>query len=231
MTPKLLGLHHVTATVDDAQADLDFCIELLGMRLVKKTVNFDNHNVYHFYYGTELGAPGTIWTTFPYKGYGVRVGSKGSGQVVATSFSVPAFSMAFWRDRLKTAKVRDRRARSAFRRRGDSLRRSLGVDRRADCLQARRTAAVDRRRRRRERSDPRHPQRHHAGQERRRNDRVHVQDARLSRLSSKAGKRTRMVAGTRCAGPLHRCRGGFLGQARHQRSRHRASRRDGDRDS
>jgi glyoxalase family protein len=105
MTPKILGLHHVTATVDDAQADLDFCTELLGLRLVKKTVNFDNHNVYHFYYGTEVGAPGTIWTTFPYKGYGVRVGSKGSGQVVATSFSVPAFSMAFWRDRLKTAKV------------------------------------------------------------------------------------------------------------------------------
>jgi glyoxalase family protein len=105
MTPAILGLHHVTATVDDAQEDLDFCIELLGMRLVKKTVNFDNHSVYHFYYGTELGAPGTIWTTFPYKGYGVRVGSKGSGQVVATSFSVPAFSMAFWRDRLKTANV------------------------------------------------------------------------------------------------------------------------------
>ena len=105
MPPSIVGLHHVTATVDEAQADLDFCIDLLGLRLVKKTVNFDNHNVYHFYYGTELGAPGTIWTTFPYHGYGVRAGSKGSGQVVATSFSVPAFSMAFWRDRLKTAKV------------------------------------------------------------------------------------------------------------------------------
>lgn len=105
MVPKILGLHHVTATVDDAQADLDFCIELLGLRLVKKTVNFDNHNVYHFYYGDEAGHPGTIWTTFPYKGYGVRVGSKGTGQVVATSFAVPEFSMAFWRDRLKTAKI------------------------------------------------------------------------------------------------------------------------------
>jgi len=105
MLPRILGLHHVTATVDDAQADLDFCIELLGLRLVKKTVNFDNHNVYHFYYGDEVGHPGTIWTTFPYKGYGVRVGSKGSGQVVATSFSVPAFSLAFWRDRLKAAKI------------------------------------------------------------------------------------------------------------------------------
>ena len=92
MAHRILGLHHVTATVDDAQADLDFCLELLGLRLVKKTVNFDNHNVYHFYYGNEHGEPGTIWTTFPYKGYGVRVGEKGAGQVVVTAFSVPAGS-------------------------------------------------------------------------------------------------------------------------------------------
>lgn len=101
MTHKILGLHHVTATVDDAQQDLDFCLDLLGMRLVKKTVNFDNHHVYHFYYGTEHGAPGTIWTTFPYKGHDVRIGAKGAGQVVTTSFSVPAASLGFWRDRLK----------------------------------------------------------------------------------------------------------------------------------
>jgi glyoxalase family protein len=100
MVHPILGLHHVTATVDDAQADLDFCLDLLGMRLVKKTVNFDNHDVYHFYYGTERGAPGTIWTTFPYKGRGVRVGAKGAGQVVSTSFSVPAASLDFWRRRL-----------------------------------------------------------------------------------------------------------------------------------
>ena len=105
MTPKILGLHHVTATVDEAQADLDFCIELLGLRLVKKTVNFDNHNVYHFYYGTEVGTPGTIWTTFPYKGYGVRVGAKGAGQVVTTVFSVPVGSLEFWRDRLRHSSV------------------------------------------------------------------------------------------------------------------------------
>ena len=105
MTPSILGLHHVTATVDEAQADLDFCIELLGMRLVKKTVNFDNHNVYHFYYGNERGEPGTIWTTFPYKGYGVRVGAKGAGQVVTTVFAVPVGSLEFWRHRLRTAGV------------------------------------------------------------------------------------------------------------------------------
>jgi glyoxalase family protein len=105
MPPRILSLHHVTATVDDPQADLDFCIELLGMRLVKKTVNFDNHNVYHFYYGDEAGNPGTIWTTFPYKGYGVRVGAKGAGQVVTTVFSVPVGSLEFWRNRLRHASV------------------------------------------------------------------------------------------------------------------------------
>jgi glyoxalase family protein len=96
----ILGLHHVTATVDDAQDDLDFCLDALGLRLVKKTVNFDNHFVYHFYYGDERGTPGTIWTTFPYKGHGVRVGAKGAGQVTVTSFSVPTGSLDFWRLRL-----------------------------------------------------------------------------------------------------------------------------------
>src|SRR5918993_2029014 len=99
--PRILGLHHVTATVDDAQADLDFSLEQLGLRLVKKTVNFDNHNVYHFYYGNESGEPGTIWTTFPYKGHGVRVGMKGAGQVVTTCFSVPVGSLEAWRNRFR----------------------------------------------------------------------------------------------------------------------------------
>ena len=82
---QVLGLHHVTATVDAAQADLDFYVGLLGLRLVKKTVNFDNHHVYHFYYGDERGTPGTIWTTFPYSGRGVPVGRKGHGQIIATA--------------------------------------------------------------------------------------------------------------------------------------------------
>ncbi|HXT71608.1 MAG TPA: ring-cleaving dioxygenase [Vicinamibacterales bacterium] len=114
MTHPILGLHHVTATVDDAQADLDFCLNVLGMRLVKKTVNFDNRSVYHFYYGTERGAPGTIWTTFPYKGKGVRVGVKGAGQVVATSFSVPASSLGFWAQRLRDQNVETREATGRF---------------------------------------------------------------------------------------------------------------------
>jgi glyoxalase family protein len=93
----ILGLHHVTATVDEAQDDLDFCLEGLGLRLVKKTVNFDNHHVYHFYYGDQRGTPGTIWTTFPYSGRGVPVGKKGAGQVTVTSFSVPIGAFDFWR--------------------------------------------------------------------------------------------------------------------------------------
>jgi glyoxalase family protein len=96
----ILGLHHVTATVDEAQPDLDFCLNALGLRLVKKTVNFDNHFVYHFYYGDGRGAPGTIWTTFPYAGRGVAVGKKGAGQVTVTSFSVPVGSLDGWRARL-----------------------------------------------------------------------------------------------------------------------------------
>jgi glyoxalase family protein len=100
MKHPILGLHHVTATVDDAQDDLDVCLDALGLRLVKKTVNFDNHHVYHFYYGDERGTPGTIWTTFPYKGRGVPVGKDGAGQITTTAFSVPAGSLEFWRRRL-----------------------------------------------------------------------------------------------------------------------------------
>jgi glyoxalase family protein len=105
MAATILGLHHVTATVAEAQPDLDFCLERLGLRLVKKTVNFDNHDVYHFYYGNQHGAPGTIWTTFPYAGRGVRVGTKGAGQVVATAFSVPADSLDLWRRRFAAAGI------------------------------------------------------------------------------------------------------------------------------
>ena len=81
---------------------------------MKKTVNFDNPFVYHFYYGTERGVPGTIWTTFPYKGHGVRPGTKGAGQVVATSFSVPAASLGFWQRRLQERGVSAREVQGRF---------------------------------------------------------------------------------------------------------------------
>ena len=105
MEDILGSLHHVTATVDDAQADLDFATQLLGLRLVKKTVNFDNSGVYHFYYGDERGTPGTIWTTFPYRGKGVPPGVHGAGQITATSFSVPPGSLPFWKARFEARGV------------------------------------------------------------------------------------------------------------------------------
>jgi len=103
MDNVIRGLHHVTATTNDAQQDLDFYVKALGVRLVKKTVNFDNHNVYHFYYGDERGTPGTLMTTFPYKGRGVPVGTQGAGQITATAFSVPSGSLGSWKDRLEDA--------------------------------------------------------------------------------------------------------------------------------
>jgi len=103
MQSPVVSLHHVTATADDAQSDLDCYEDAFGLRLVKQTVNFDNHNVFHFYYGDERGTPGTIWTTFPYRGHGVRIGTKGAGQITATTFSVPAGSLDTWRSRLRDA--------------------------------------------------------------------------------------------------------------------------------
>ena len=96
----ILGIHHVTAVASDPLRNVDFYAGILGLRLVKRTVNFDYHHVHHFYYGTERGAPGMIWTTFPYKDRGVRVGAKGAGQVTVTSFSVPPGAFQFWRARL-----------------------------------------------------------------------------------------------------------------------------------
>jgi glyoxalase family protein len=105
MDHPIRGLHHVTATVSDAQEDLDFAVGAVGLRLVKRTVNFDNHSVYHFYYGDERGTPGTIWTTFPYKGQGVPVGVKGLGQITVTSFSVPKGSLDAWRERFESRRL------------------------------------------------------------------------------------------------------------------------------
>ncbi len=99
----ITGIHHVTATVDDAREDYEFYTTLLGLRLVKKTVNFDDHDVYHFYYGNEQGTPGTIMTTFPYGRKGVRKGVRGTGQVAVTTFSVPAGALPFWKVRLQAA--------------------------------------------------------------------------------------------------------------------------------
>jgi glyoxalase family protein len=114
MDHPVRSLHHVTATVDEAQQDLNFCVGVLGLRLVKKTVNFDNHNVFHFYYGDAEGTPGTIWTTFPYRGWNVPVGTKGAGQVTTTSFSVPRLALAYWQTRLSEHGLEPREAPPRF---------------------------------------------------------------------------------------------------------------------
>ena len=97
------GIHHITAIAGDPQRNLDFYTEALGLRLVKRTVNFDDPGSYHFYFGDNIGTPGTIMTFFPWPG--ARRGARGSGQVTTVSFAVPQNSMAFWKERLRANHV------------------------------------------------------------------------------------------------------------------------------
>ncbi len=91
-------IHHITAICSDAQSCLDFYREVLGLRLVKRTVNFDDPGTYHFYFGDEAGSPGTILTFFPWNA--MAPGRQGSGQAVATAFAVPPGSLESWQRRL-----------------------------------------------------------------------------------------------------------------------------------
>ena len=99
----IVGLHHVTAIASDPQRNLDFYTKILGLRLVKRTINFDDPGTYHLYFGDDLGSPGTILTFFPWP-HAVR-GKVGVGETAATAFSVPAGSLPFWETRLLTAGV------------------------------------------------------------------------------------------------------------------------------
>lgn len=99
MEKLITGIHHITALAGDAQPNIDFYCGILGVRLVKKTVNFDAPDVYHFYYGNEQGNPGSILTFFPYQG--LARGRHGKGMLNTTCFSVPLASLNYWMDRLK----------------------------------------------------------------------------------------------------------------------------------
>ncbi|GAB3734195.1 ring-cleaving dioxygenase [Spirosoma lituiforme] len=103
METLINGLHHVTTLASDTQRNVDYYTDILGLRLVKKTVNFDAPDVYHLYYGNETGSPGTILTFFPY-GQLPR-GRKGVGQLTYTAFSAPLASLSFWMDRLHERNV------------------------------------------------------------------------------------------------------------------------------
>lgn len=100
---KTAGIHHITAMVNDAQRTLDFYAGVLGLRLVKKTINFDRPEVYHLYFGNGLGDPGTVITFFPWATQ--PKGRIGTGQVGSISFGIPAGSMEFWKSRLQKVGV------------------------------------------------------------------------------------------------------------------------------
>jgi glyoxalase family protein len=99
MNNQIPGLHHVTAIASDPQRNLDFYVGLLGLRFVKRTVNFDDPGSYHFYFGDNRGKPGTILTFFPWPR--ARRGIRGTGQVEATAFAIPPDSIGYWLERLK----------------------------------------------------------------------------------------------------------------------------------
>jgi glyoxalase family protein len=92
------GIHHITAIVGNPQENVDFYAGVLGLRLVKKTVNFDDPGTYHLYFGDETGTPGTIMTFFPWPQ--AQKGTIGSGQVGVTTFVVPEGTLSFWEERL-----------------------------------------------------------------------------------------------------------------------------------
>ncbi|MEH6993214.1 ring-cleaving dioxygenase [Neobacillus drentensis] len=103
MSKKTMGIHHITAIVGHPQENVDFYAGILGLRLVKQTVNFDDPGTYHLYFGDEGGKPGTIITFFPWAG--ARQGTIGDGQVGVTSYVVPKGAMEFWENRLGKFKV------------------------------------------------------------------------------------------------------------------------------
>jgi glyoxalase family protein len=96
--PPIVGLHHVTAIASDPQRNLDFYTQVLGLRLVKRTINFDDPGTYHFYFGDYEGSPGTILTFFPWPN--AHRGVRGVGETFATAFSVPVAALGYWKSRL-----------------------------------------------------------------------------------------------------------------------------------
>jgi glyoxalase family protein len=98
MSRPIVGLHHVTAIASNPQVNLDFYTEVLGLRFVKRTVNFDDPGTYHFYFGDDAGSPGTILTFFPWPN--AKRGQAGVGEVTKTAFSVPLGSIEYWAQRL-----------------------------------------------------------------------------------------------------------------------------------
>ena len=111
-TLPITGIHHITALASSARANAAFYTRVLGLRLIKKTVNFDAPEVYHLYYGDGLAQPGTVLTFFPYEGI-VR-GRRGVGQVISTRFAIAPVAISFWRERLGTLEITFNETQTAF---------------------------------------------------------------------------------------------------------------------
>ena len=103
MENRILGLHHVTAIAGMAKRNLDFYTKTLGLRFLKKTINFDDPGTYHFYFGDEIGSAGTILTFFPWEG--IRQGRKGAGMATEIGYAVPEGSFDFWMKRFDAHNV------------------------------------------------------------------------------------------------------------------------------
>ncbi len=112
MLDQIKGLHHVTSMAADARENNRFFTHTLGLRRVKKTVNFDAPDVYHLYYGDEHGSPGTVMTYFPFPNIGK--GRPGAGEVGTTVFAVPEGALGYWEDRLANAGVKGLSRETAF---------------------------------------------------------------------------------------------------------------------
>lgn len=112
MPTPIPGLHHVTAIASDPQRNLDFYTRVLGLRFVKRTVNFDDPGTYHFYFGDDVGSPGTILTFFPWSM--AAPGQSGAGEVIKTAFSIPLSSLDYWQQRLSSHGVHAEGTRKRF---------------------------------------------------------------------------------------------------------------------
>jgi glyoxalase family protein len=112
MAASVHGIHHVTCIAGDAQENLDFYVALLGMRLVKKSVNQDDPGTYHLFYADRVGNPGTDFTFFPWPN--MEAGRLGIGLTVETSFAVPRGGLGYWQERLKQHGVKPGKSESRF---------------------------------------------------------------------------------------------------------------------
>jgi glyoxalase family protein len=123
MIAQIKGLHRVTSLASDAQANNAFFTRMLGLRRVKKTVNFGAPDVYHLYYGDETGAPGSVMTYFPFPD--IARGRPGAGEVGETVFSVPEGALGFWEERFANAGIGGLKGDTAF---GEKRLHFVGID-------------------------------------------------------------------------------------------------------